>query len=266
MKKRMILFIEIITLVFSLIVAPISFAERINPIQISTSSGLLSIEIGGVNQAKTKIMVRKDDIKYYYDMVDDQESFPLQLGSGEYTVGVLENIEGDRYKFVYKDTFEVNHSWDSVYLNSVQNVKWDINDAPIQFLETILTDEMDDYEKVVQVHDYIANNYAYDYDLYNRLDQIEIYLPSITKTFDSKKGICYDLTSLLAAMLRSEGIPTKLVMGYREGTEEYHAWNEVFINGKWRTTDITLDTSLNNKDRDYTVFKDQSLYDKTGEY
>lgn len=262
----MILFIEIIALMFSLIVAPISFAEIINPVQINASNGTLRVEIGEVGQEKTKIMVLKGGKKYYYDMVEEQEIFPLQLGSGEYTIGVLENIEGDRYKFVYKDTFEVNHDLDNVFLNSVQNIKWDRNDAPIQFVKTIVDDEMDDLEKVIVLHDYIANNYAYDYDLYNRLDQIDIYLPSITKTFESKEGICYDLTSLLAAMLRSEGIATKLVMGYREGTEEYHAWNEVFISGKWRTTDITLDTSLNNKDRDYAIFKDQSLYDKTGEY
>ncbi|MBQ1472846.1 MAG: transglutaminase domain-containing protein, partial [Lachnospiraceae bacterium] len=43
----------------------------------------------------------------------------------------------------------------------------------------------------------------------------------------SKKGICFDYASLMSALLRSQQVPTKLVVGY-SGTA-YHAWISVYI-------------------------------------
>ena len=45
-------------------------------------------------------------------------------------------------------------------------------------------------------------------------------------------------------MLRSQGIPTKLVKGYSDNVDGYHAWNEVYINEEWITIDTTLDAVL----------------------
>ena len=42
----------------------------------------------------------------------------------------------------------------------------------------------------------------------------------------TKKGICFDYASLMAGMLRSQGVPCKLVVGYA-GTA-YHAWISVW--------------------------------------
>ena len=43
----------------------------------------------------------------------------------------------------------------------------------------------------------------------------------------TRKGICFDYASLMSALLRSQGIPTKLVVGY-SGTA-YHAWISVYL-------------------------------------
>ena len=53
------------------------------------------------------------------------------------------------------------------------------------------------------------------------------YLPNIDNTLKTKKGICFDYASLMAAMLRSQGVPTKLVVGY--SGEAYHAWISVYL-------------------------------------
>ena len=53
------------------------------------------------------------------------------------------------------------------------------------------------------------------------------YLPNIDDTMASGKGICFDYASLMAAMLRSQGIPTKLVVGYSGAA--YHAWISVYL-------------------------------------
>ncbi len=59
-----------------------------------------------------------------------------------------------------------------------------------------------------------------------------------------QKGICYDFASLFAAMLRSQGVPTKLVKGYADKVSGYHAWNEVYVNGKWQTIDTSYDAQV----------------------
>ena len=51
----------------------------------------------------------------------------------------------------------------------------------------------------------------------------------VDKVLEAKKGICFDYSAVMAAMLRSQGIPCKLVIGYA-GTV-YHAWINVYIEG-----------------------------------
>ena len=46
----------------------------------------------------------------------------------------------------------------------------------------------------------------------------------------AKKGICFDYAALMTAMLRSQDIPTKLVVGYTGNL--YHAWINVYLEGQ----------------------------------
>ena len=60
--------------------------------------------------------------------------------------------------------------------------------------------------------------------------QIDVYLPDPDRTYSSRNGICYDYASLMCAMLRSQGIPSRLIKG--STPLGYHAWNEVFFEGR----------------------------------
>lgn len=58
------------------------------------------------------------------------------------------------------------------------------------------------------------------------------------------KGICREKANLMAALLRLKEIPCKVVAGMTaEEDISGHAWNEVYINGKWISFDAT--NSLN---------------------
>ena len=74
------------------------------------------------------------------------------------------------------------------------------------------------------------------------------------KVLKTKKGICFDYAALMTGMLRSQGVPCKLVVGYA-GTA-YHAWisvwseesgwvdGAVFFNGEsWQRMDPTFASS-----------------------
>jgi transglutaminase/protease-like cytokinesis protein 3 len=52
------------------------------------------------------------------------------------------------------------------------------------------------------------------------------YLPDLDQVLDKKTGICFDYAALMTGMLRSQGVPCKLVVGYA-GTA-YHAWISVW--------------------------------------
>jgi hypothetical protein len=110
--------------------------------------------------------------------------------------------------------------------------------------------------------------------------QLKSYVPDVDVVYDTEKGICFDYASLMAAMLRSQGIPTKLVMGYVAPNNTYHAWNEVYIAGvgwvrirgqiyfdgvKWTRMDATFAAGNENKDMT-SFFKDDKNYAKTSEY
>ena len=49
---------------------------------------------------------------------------------------------------------------------------------------------------------------------------------------ETGKGICFDYASLAASMLRSQGIPTKIIFGYVAPDNLYHAWNMFYTEEK----------------------------------
>lgn len=62
----------------------------------------------------------------------------------------------------------------------------------------------------------------------------------------TKEGVCRDYATLAATLMRSAGIPTKLVTGavYSNGGFYYHAWVEVFTGDRWIAFDPTLGGGL----------------------
>ena len=86
---------------------------------------------------------------------------------------------------------------------------------------------------------------------YTRASSVQSgYLPVIDDVLAQGKGICFDYAALTACMLRSQGVPTKLEIGYAD--KIYHAWNSVLIDGAWQRVDTTADANNMNV-RKYTV-------------
>ena len=80
------------------------------------------------------------------------------------------------------------------------------------------------------------------------------YLPVVDDTLKTKKGICFDYAALMSAMLRSQNVPVKLIVGYTG--DVYHArinvWSEtegwieskIYFDGKeWKLMDPTFASS-----------------------
>ena len=96
-----------------------------------------------------------------------------------------------------------------------------------------------DQEKVNAVYQYVTSNYIYDYmtAMMVSAGQQSGYVPDLDAMLEKKMGICFDFSALMGALLRSQGIPTQMVMGYADIT--YHAWNNILIDGEWVRYDAT---------------------------
>ena len=240
-----------------------------------TAQGLLRICYQSNTDAKLKLQVLKDDSEIDYNLAGDGsiEDFPLQYGDGEYTARILENIKDDKYMIVESKTFDVALvSENGVFLNAVQNIDWDYDMLPIEdvryiIAETLMNAPKEDvyFSSAEDLYGYVTQNI--DYDDEKVLDLLYNYLPDIEQTYVEGKGICYDYASLLAAMLRSINIPTKLVKGYASfDTTTYHAWNEVYLNGQWIIIDPTRDAALRRSGMSYEPQKNADEYNTVHEY
>ena len=79
-------------------------------------------------------------------------------------------------------------------------------------------------EQVDAIYQFVVKNLSYDYIKAQNVKSG--YLPALDKVLEKKKGICFDYAALMTGMLRSQGIPCKLVVGYAGSA--YHAWISVW--------------------------------------
>lgn len=222
------------------------------------SSGIIGISHSEPG-AKLKVVVQKGSTKYTYSLRNDGgiDYYPLQLGSGEYKVSALKNISGNKYSVLKSETVSTSvGNSNSVYLHPIQIVNYTNSDPAIQKAKSL--------GNVDKVYDYTVKNLKYDYSKAKTVQPG--YYPIINDTFSTNKGICYDYSSMDAAMLRSIGIPAKLVKGYAKGVDGYHAWNEVFIDGQWYVIDTTYDAAKWGGKATTVMKKKTSDYQKVYEY
>lgn len=203
------------------------------------NSGTVSAK--GTSDKKLKVMIVKDSSKNTFDLSGNNkyQSYPLQAGDGTYKVSILENVSGTTYKTKYsKNVTMKTSSPNDKYLTSVQMISWNTSMAPIKKAQSLASGKSD-ANKVAAIYSYVKNNINYDSSITSLPSG---YVPSIERTYSSRKGICYDFASLTAAMLRSVGVPTKLVKGTSDNVSGYHAWNEVYVNGSWHIIDTSYDS------------------------
>ncbi len=214
-------------------------------IKVNTESSTVSINLEANNYSDFKVIVKKGSEQYTYNVFSQSDDLPLQMGNGKYTAGLYQKVEGKKYKLVSSKSFSLNANDNNVYLSSSQNVKWDSDSATTKLAHQLTENIEADKEKVIAIYDYVVENVSYDNDKARSISNR--YNPEAEATLEEGKGICYDYASLTAAMLRSVNIPTKLVKGNSKVTSNYHAWNEVLIDGSWTVVDTTADAAYESK-------------------
>ena len=168
-----------------------------------------------------------DSVSYTYNLRGDgqYEVFPLANGNGRYTVGVFEHVQGTTFATANSASFDVALTDEfAPFLRPNQIVNFSSSSKVVAKAAELVKDIDDLTEKIAVVYNFVVKNISYDRELAQSVQTG--YIPDIDAVLEKGKGICFDYSAVMAAMLRSQMVPTRLVMGYAGTT--YHAWIDVY--------------------------------------
>ncbi len=207
----------------------------------NASSGYVMVKYLTNTDKKLKAQVHTPNgVTYTYTLKAEQwAAFPFSEGNGNYKVTVYKNISGTSYATVGSATVSVSLT-DSMlpFLTSNQYVDYTESTKCVKQANKICKKKKDELEKVKAVYDWTLKRFTYSTLKAKTVESG--YLPDLDKVYDSKKAICFDYAATMTAMLRSQGIPTKLVIGYSGSV--YHAWIDVYTEKSgWITGVIYFD-------------------------
>ena len=197
----------------------------------NTADGYIMAEYTSDTDLKLRLIIQCPDGEKYTYVVTPHvlDAYPLSGGNGSYTVTVYRQAGGDtKYASVLSVSFTVAMEDEfAPFLRPNQYVNY--SDAPNTIAKgaELAAGKTDTLEIVGAVYSYIVNNISYDTLLATTVTTG--YLPDLDAVLEKRRGICFDYAALMAAMLRSQGIPCKLVVGYVG--QAYHAWINVYVEG-----------------------------------
>ncbi len=195
----------------------------------NAEDGYIKVKYLKETTKKLKVIIEKGTSKYTYDLngTGAYDAYPLQMGDGKYKVRVFENISGNKYAVKQTTTVDVKlKDANSPFLTSNQYVNYTETSDAIKKAKELTEGKTTDFEKLDAIYNYVITNIVYDTEKAKTVKSG--YLPKIDDILKSNKGICFDYSSVMAAMLRSQNIPAKLVTGYSSNLSAFHAWNEVY--------------------------------------
>ena len=173
-------------------------------------------------------LTAENSLTYTYDLPVDGEwtIFPVSLGSGHYTLGVYSNIEATMYAEVYGTEFDVSLNDEfGPFLYPNQYVWFTGDTRAIGLAKDLCFAANNDLEAVSFIYNYVITHVTYDQEEAENVQSG--YLPVVDEVLETGKGICFDYAALMASMLRTQNIPTRLEIGYAGSA--YHAWISCYI-------------------------------------
>lgn len=150
---------------------------------------------------------------------------------------------------------------------SVDSASSKIQNEVLGLVRQLINPAQTDREKVQTLFVWTATNIRYD-DSRWRLYQFGFIQKSVdtlalaTRIMQRKHGVCTDYSLLLYQLLRTAGLPARIVTGYAKGHPDQagtpvrainHQWNMVFLEGKWQPLDATW-ASTNNGTRPLNMY------------
>ncbi len=212
-----------------------------NTFHMDTSNaeeGYIVINYTGSNPKPKMMITGKELNTYTYTIIPFADLvIPLTSGASNYQISFFEQIEGQKYRQNYSLELPlvVKNQW-TAFLYPNYYVEFNQDSQCVKIAQELAQNCFSDVDVIKNVYYYVIRNISYDYEMAADLKTDYIAVPD--RTVQTKKGVCIDYACLMASMLRSQGIPTKVEVGYCD--EVYHAWvsiysgDEGWINGIFR--------------------------------
>lgn len=192
----------------------------------NSKDGYVMARFASSSSKRLRVQVAGPTTTYTYDLsTGGWVTYPLSDGNGSYKVTVLQNTTGKKYAVLAAATFQVSLTDEfAPFLRPNQYVNYEGAANTIATAATLTRNITKPLDKVGAVYNYVVSNLTYDSA--KAATVASGYLPDLDSVLASKTGICFDYAALMTGMLRSQGIPCKLVVGYAGTT--YHAWVSVW--------------------------------------
>lgn len=181
------------------------------------------------------VQIAKDGgmYQYHFNKRGTWVGIPLQMGNGTYTIYVAYHAGDGTYPAPMVHSFNVSLASSlKPYTAASIIADFSYGSSAVGTASSLTSGQSTLDGKIDAVYNWITNNISYNRTLANQITngQVTSYLPDPDRTMSSRTGICYDYASLMCAMLRSQGIATRMIHG--NTPQGYHAWNEVYMDGQ----------------------------------
>ncbi len=173
---------------------------------------------------------------------NDTKSFVLEKQNGEYVILQEES-----------PVYQSNKAFVSKWENPVKYIKEITDKDVIALSNKICAGAKNDYDKVLKIHDWVADNIYYDLNAFftNRIT-----ITSVSDVLKHKRTVCAGYANVTEALICAQGIPCRIVNGYALGigtegewtkensayTKTNHAWNRAYVDNRWINIDTTWDS------------------------
>lgn len=217
----------------------------------NSKEGYFMAAVTAKNKKRLKLRVVMSGETLTYDLNGDGEFevFPFQLGSGKYNITLYENVKGKTYSTAGSISIRVElNREDGAFLYPNQYVNYSETSAAVAQAEAMCAG-MNDKDAYDSIKKFMTDTFLYDY-----IKAVTVKagtLPDIDGCYDKKMGVCQDLSAIMCCMLRTQGIPARLIIGYAD--KNYHAWIMVSVDGKDMYYDPTAALNAISKPVSYSV-------------
>lgn len=165
----------------------------------------------------------------------------LRFGPGIYTITIWADPTGQGHQYALVSFAARSAAPDDLlYLAPSHGIESD-HPTIVQLATEITKNVVGDMQRLLAIHDWVANNISYDVAKY----KTGSYHPEdgALRTLQLRQGVCQDYTFLTVALLRAAGIQARMALGraYSHGAWGTHAWTEAYVAGRWVVLDTTWD-------------------------
>lgn len=177
-----------------------------------------------------KVLIENEDNQYKYTIKPKKNNvLPLSEGDGKYKITMYRCVTGNEYITLLSLEVDVKlKNQFAPFLRPNQYVDYKKSTKFVKKASSLTKKCKGDLAKLKKIYKYVVKKLKYDNKKARTVQKG--YLPNLNTIYKKKKGICFDYAAAMTAMLRSQKVPTKLVIGYTG--KQYHAWINVYSKKK----------------------------------